>query len=167
VLGHRLLQKWCLQFIYMETTIDTKNTVILILSCRTLFFAIVISISYRFSPTMNKDLHNVLTTIYMAMLNMACLSHHCHCWWNALLSASLCLHPLFGLHKISATTDKCQWVEFFPHGGIQWHTSDTILSDCPSVAICHKATNCIRILVGRFNLYWHLNNIHPWCCGPI
>jgi len=28
---------------------------------------------------------------------------HCHYWWNTPLTASLCSHPLFGLHKRSAT----------------------------------------------------------------
>ena len=30
--------------------------------------------------------------------------------------------------------------------------SDASLSDCPSAAVCQKATTCNRILVGRFNL---------------
>ena len=45
----------------------------------------------------------------------------CHCWKvppTDLLSS----HPLFGLHKCSASFDECQWVNFFPHGGIQWCT---------------------------------------------
>jgi len=63
-------------------------------------------------------------------------------------------HIHFGLHKCSASTNKCQWVPFFPQGGIQWHTfasrahltsmSDTFLSDCPSAAICHTATNVME-----------------------
>ena len=40
-------------------------------------------------------------------------------------------------------------------------TSDTILSDCPSAAICHGATKGIGILLGRFNPYCHTTNIHP------
>jgi len=35
--------------------------------------------------------------------------------------------------------------------------SDTVLSDCPSAALCHTATTCNGILVGRFSLY---------CCTP-
>jgi len=30
---------------------------------------------------------------------------------------------------------------------------DVVLSDCPYDAICHTATKCDGILVGRFNLY--------------
>ena len=29
--------------------------------------------------------------------------------------------PLFGLFKRSASTSECQWMQFFPPGGIQWH----------------------------------------------
>ena len=31
------------------------------------------------------------------------------------------LHPLFGLYKQSASIGECQWVHFFPHGGIRFH----------------------------------------------
>jgi len=41
-----------------------------------------------------------------------------HCW-NAPLTTSLCSHPLLGLHQRSASIYECQWVPFFPHGGIQ------------------------------------------------
>ena len=44
----------------------------------------------------------------------------CHCW-NTPPTASPCPHPLFGLHKCSASTNECQWVQCF-HGRIQWHT---------------------------------------------
>ena len=40
--------------------------------------------------------------------------------------------------------------------------SDTILSDCPSAAICCTATKCDRILAERFCLYCHSTNIHLW-----
>jgi len=49
------------------------------------------------------------------------------------------------------------------HTHFMW---DTILSDCPSAAICHTATKRNRMLVGRFILYSHTTNIHLWCCGP-
>ena len=38
--------------------------------------------------------------------------------------------------------------------------SATILSDCPSAAICHIAATCNGILVARFNLYC------CWCISP-
>jgi len=38
----------------------------------------------------------------------------------------------------------------------------SVLSDCPSAAICHIATTCHGILVGRFNLYCHSTNMTSW-----
>ena len=38
--------------------------------------------------------------------------------------------------------------------------SASILSDCPSAAICHMAKKCNGILVGRFILYCRTTNIH-------
>jgi len=35
----------------------------------------------------------------------------------------------------------------------------SILSDCPSAAICHRATKCNGILVGRFRLYCRATKI--------
>ena len=40
------------------------------------------------------------------------------------------------------------------------YMSDTILSDCPSAAICHMVTN-VKILVGKFNLYFHTTTVLP------
>ena len=60
--------------------------------------------------------------ICKATWNMACLSHHCCHWWNLPPTTSLCSHPLFGLHKYSASISECQCVPFFLHGGIQFHT---------------------------------------------
>jgi len=57
-----------------------------------------------------------------AVRNVACLSHHCcHCW-NAPPTASLFSYPPFALLKHSSNVNECQWVPFFPHGGIQLHT---------------------------------------------
>ena len=67
-----------------------------ILSYTTLFFNIITTISYAFLPVMNKSLHAVLIKICVAIQNMACLS--------------LC------------NVSGCQWVTFFLHRGIQWHS---------------------------------------------
>lgn len=83
------------------------------------------------------------------------------------------LHPLLDFHKSLAGIGKCQWVQFFSHGGI-----DTLLfhpylrirchfSDCPSAAICNMATKIYWILMGKFSLYCHITNIHLWHYGPI
>jgi len=78
---------------------------------------------------------------------------HCHCCHcrNAPPTISLCSHPLFGLHKHSASVDECQWVPYFLHGGIQWHLcficasmSDAIWSDSSAAAICHMATRVME-----------------------
>ena len=92
----------------------------------------------------------------------------CHCW-NTPPTTSLCSHPLFGLHKSSASVNKCQWVPFIstwrhpmPHlYFICTSMSDTILSDCPSSTICHMATKCNGVFLGRFNLHSHTTNILP------
>ena len=63
-----------------------------------------------------------------------------------------------------------QWMPFFSTRRnsvlslcyISTFMSDIILWDCPSAAICHPATKCNGILVGRFCLYCHATNIHPW-----
>jgi len=58
--------------------------------------------------------------IYMVIQKLTCLSHCCHHSWNA-TTASLCSHPLVGIHKCSASIDVCQRVPSLLHGGIQWH----------------------------------------------
>jgi len=81
-------------------------------------------------------------------------------------STSLCLPPLFGFQKCSASIKKYQWVPFFPHGGIQLRTlvscslpkSNAIWSDCPLTAIRHMATTCNKVLVGRFTLHCPTNS---------
>jgi len=91
---------------------------------------------------------------------------------NTLLTTSPCWHPR--QCNCSASLNEFQWVPLFLHGEIQLHTSPsytlpclphTILSDCPSAAICHTATKCYSILVGRFNLCCH-STIWHCCCGP-
>jgi len=49
---------------------------------------------------------------------------------HALPTASVCSHLLFGLCKHSASINECQWVQFFPHERIQWHTFS------PSMLLC-------------------------------
>jgi len=60
---------------------------------------------------------------------------HCHCphCQNAPPAASLCSHPLFDLHKQSASISECQWVPFFQHGGIQFHAFASYATLLPSV----------------------------------
>jgi len=106
----------------------------------------------------NKSLHPMIISI--------CTSCHCHCCWKAPPAALLWWDPLFGLHEFSASINECQWVPFFCLCFICTPISDAILSDCPSAAVCHTATTCNRMLVGRFNLYCHPTIIILCCCGP-
>ena len=132
---------------------------------------------FAFLPVMNKSLHIMLVKICMAIRIVACLLCCCHHCWNAPLAASLHSDPLVGLHQHSASINKCQWEQFFLHGGIKWHPfwfirtsmSEAIWSGCPSAAICHTATKHYGILVGRFNLYCHTTNIclRCWSCAKI
>ena len=57
------------------------------------------------------------------------------------------------------------WRNSVPHlCFIHTSTSDTILPDCPSAAICHIATKCNGILVGRDNLYYCATTVCLWHC---
>ena len=61
----------------------------------------------------------------------------------------------------------CSCIVSSPHlHFIHPFTSDAILSDCPSAAICHTTTTCSGILVGKFILCCHTTNIHFWCHEP-
>ena len=57
----------------------------------------------------------------------------CHPCWTAPSTTSLCSHPLLGIHRHSESVDGCQWLQFFPHGGTQWHTfaSYTLVCQTP------------------------------------
>lgn len=47
--------------------------------------------------------------------------------------SSLCSHPLFGLHNRSASIDEYQWVQCFPHGGIQFHIFASYSLQCQAL----------------------------------
>lgn len=126
---YRSLGKQCFLFISVETTRDTKSTITVFdrtnSHLKTLFLNIIIMTSYAFLLAMNKNLHDMLVNISMAVWNVACLSHHCcHCW-NQPSTASQCWHPLFDLHKHSESTNECQWrvIEYWWDGS----TSTAIL----------------------------------------
>lgn len=110
-------------------------------------FLRVTTISYAFSPTVNKNLHATLRKICISG------SDHRHHNWNAPPTASLYSYPLFGLHERSASVDEGQWVPFFSawtNSGTHLclicpSISDTILSGCPLPAICHTARTCNNI----------------------
>ena len=60
-------------------------------------------------------LHFMVWQLCRAIQNMAHLSHCCQHCQNVSPINSLCSHPLFGLHKCSASINECQWVLFFSH----------------------------------------------------
>ena len=64
----------------------------------------------------------------MAVQEVAYLScHSCHCW-NIPPTTSLCSHPLFGIHKCSASISECEWMPFF--WGIQFYSSALYALPC-------------------------------------
>jgi len=67
---------------------------------------------------MNKSLHvvPVKNKQKTAQVEMT----HCQRCWKTPSAAALCSHQLCGLHKCLASTDECQWVPVFLHGGNQW-----------------------------------------------
>ena len=108
--------------------------------------------------------------LWMVIWNVAYLSGCCcHCW-NTPPTALLCSHPLFCLHKCSASVNECHFFckEKF-HSAPLLHTHfhvRCLLPDYPSAAICHMATNCNEILVVRLNLYCHITNTRLCHHGP-
>ena len=125
---------WKLQKIQRAKHYLTEQT----LTYTTVFVNIVTIISHALLAVMNKSLHAVLVNICMAIWNMACLTCCWHQFWNAPPPASLCSHPLFGLYKCSTRINDCQWVPFFLHGRIQWHTFASHALPCPTL-LCQAA----------------------------
>jgi len=119
--------------------------------------------------------------------SVCCTHKYLHQWrWHAVDVANAeTHHPLphcahihcFFSHPRSASFSVCQRVTFFS----VWRNEfthfcfictsvlDTILTDCPSAAICQTATTWDGILSGRFNLYYcnsSNNIICLWHHGP-
>ena len=127
---------------------EHSNTVRKILSYK--FSNTVTTSSHAFLLAVNNSLHAVLVKICTSRGDPLSLLPLLKCTTHP----SLCSHPLFGLHKCSASVDEHQWVPFFPHGGIQCHTFVSSALPCQT-PLCHTATKCNGILVGRFYLYYH------------
>jgi len=147
----------------METTTDTKSITTLFDRAKSsatkhIFFNVITTISYAFSPAMYRSPHVALIRI--------CTSGHdhwrcCYCW-----KPPPCHHYLTVLTS-TVWFSKHHWMSmdaiFFFHVEdsmihlcfIHTFTSDAILSHCPSAAICYMAAKYDIILSGRFNLYCH------------
>ena len=121
---------------------------------QTLFFYTVATISCAFLPVMNKSLHATLVKVCNPLSPLLkCITHHLTVPTSTVWSAST-----------FTSTDECQWVPFFPPGGIEFHPFASDALSCqtlfcqtapllPSVTRQQHAT-CNGILVGRFNLYY-------------
>ena len=132
-----LLSNQYLLFISMETTKGSKSTMTLFNRENSLLqkviFNIVTIFRYAFLLGMKKSL--------LAMLVKVCTSggDRCHCrrCWNAPPTALQCSYPLFDLSKCSASGE-CQWVPFFLHEGIHFHTFASSAHPCLT-PICQTA----------------------------
>jgi len=83
-----------------------------------------------------------------------CLSHQCHCFWNAPATASPCSHLMFGLHKRSGSIDECQCLSFFPRGRIQWHPFASCILPCQT-PFCQIAPLLLCVI-------WQQNVMKCW-----
>ena len=124
-----------------------------ILSYKTLFFNVIITLSYVFLPTMNKILYAVLVKICTSGDDLQSLS-------SVLKGTTHCLTVLTSTVWSPSVFNKCQWVPFFLNGGIQWHTFASWAPPC-QMPLCQTAPllpsvtqqqNVTGILVGRFGL---------------
>jgi hypothetical protein len=98
-----------------------------------------------------------------------------HCW-NAPTVSSLCSRPLIALRKRSANVVECQWVQFFPYVGIQWHqwflrafVSNAIMPHWLAAAHCcylSHGNKTYKLLAGKFNLSCNTTSIRLWRHGP-
>ena len=77
---------------------------------------------------------------------------HSYHFWNTPLTASLCSHLAFGLCKLSASIDECQWVQLFSVWRnlmthlcfIHTSMSHIIQSDCTSAATVTQQQNVME-----------------------
>jgi len=139
-------------------------------SCKTLFFNTITTISYVFSPVMNKSLNAMLVTICTSRGDPRFLSpllkrttHHQTVPTSTVWSLSILSESQWMSRRatFSAWRNSVPPLCFIPTS-----MSDTTVSDCPSAAICHTATTRNGMLVGRFDFYFHTTNICLWYCGP-
>ena len=107
-----------------------NNTIWQILSYKTLLFKTITTISYAFLPGMIKSLHAVLIKICMAVQNVVCLSYYCHHFYNTPPHYASMYFLVFMFSK--------NWVQFFPHGGIQSHPFASCVLPC-QIPFCQTA----------------------------
>ena len=104
----RSLWKQCFLFISMKPTTNTRAQWRYlkeqILSYKTLFFIFFTTISYAFSPAMNRA-----CMMHSEKSAQEEVTHSC----VARPLPSPCSHPLFVFCKHSASVNECHWVPFF------------------------------------------------------
>ena len=96
---------------------------------------------------MNKSLHaTLISTRRGDPLSLLPLLEHTimpHCW-----------NPLFGLHKCSVSISECQWMQFFPRGGIQCHIFASSALPCQT-PYCQSAPLLPSVT-------WQQNGVEYW-----
>jgi len=97
-----------------------------ICSGKTLFFSIATTMSYAFLPPVNKGLRAALVNICTSGTDPLSLSPLLKCTTHCLtvLMATVWSPEMFSKYQ------RCQWVPFPPHGGIQWHIFVTYPLPC-------------------------------------
>jgi len=171
----------------METITNAKSTIILFDRANQLentIFNIVTTISCAFSLALNKRSEMVFkvpsnlsqANILWFYATVITTVMHCHCChsWNAPRTAPLCSHPLFGLHKHSASINKCQCVQVFACGESPWCTFTSQALPCqtpfrqtaPLLPSVSQQQHIVE--------YWWEDStstaippVSIWCCGQI
>lgn len=142
-----------------------------ILSYRTLFFNIATTISCVFSsaiPTCHtfKNLHGhwKCSLSFMSLsLPLKWSTHHLTVFTSTGWSPeTFSKYWQMSMCSIFSTCRNSLLHLCFIHTSV----SDAILSNCSTAAICHTATTCNKISVGKFHLYCHPTNICHWHHGP-
>jgi len=127
-----------------------------IFSYKTMFFNVVTTTMRGvFSLAMNKSLHPVLIKICtsrgdLLLPLLKCTTHHFTVLTSTAWSPStFSKHLWMSVGAIFSTWRNSILLICFSHTSM----SGTVPSQWPSAAICHTATKCNWILVGRFNFY--------------
>jgi len=124
------------------------------------------SISYTFLLAMNKSLYAMQHQRWPTAAVMTPGTYHPppHC-------AHIHCLLFINIQQALRNVNECH---FLLCGGVQWYTFASYTFPCqmpfcltgpPFAAICHMATKCNGILVGRPSLYCLSTNICIWCCG--
>ena len=132
---------------------------------KTLIFNIATTISYALLPAMNKTLCGVFVKICSSGGDP--LLHSCYDSIIADMHCPLpdCSHPLFGLLKCPASINECQQVQFFLHGGIQFHTFASYTLPCQT-PFCQTAP-LLPSVPWQQNVMGYCGKVQPLYCHKI